>query len=81
MTQNQNKNKTREHIPFRLIRTPCCHHLLCWINPRLPTYCPECGTFILSQLRPDVEGNILRSTAGWLELPNYHAQAKGQDVT
>lgn len=61
--------KTREQVPFRLIQTPCCGHLLCWVNPRLPTYCPECGSFILSQLRPDVNGKILRTTAGWLELP------------
>lgn len=47
--------KTREKIEFRLIRTPCCGHLLCWVNPRLPSHCPECGTMILSRLRPDVE--------------------------
>lgn len=63
------RKKTREHVPFRLIRTPCCGHLLCWVNPRLPTYCPECGTMILPRIRPDAEGSILRSTSGWLELP------------
>jgi hypothetical protein len=23
---------------------PCCHILICWVNPRRPNYCPECGT-------------------------------------
>jgi hypothetical protein len=30
-------------IDFKLLRMECCGHLLCWINPRFPTYCPECG--------------------------------------
>jgi hypothetical protein len=32
---------TRAH--FRLIQTECCQVQLCWVNPRLPNYCPECG--------------------------------------
>lgn len=28
---------------FRLIHTGCCGTLLCWVNPRLPNFCPECG--------------------------------------
>jgi hypothetical protein len=28
---------------FRLIHTECCGVTLCWVNPRLPNYCPECG--------------------------------------
>lgn len=35
--------RTTEKVPFRLLRTPCCGSLLCWVNPRLPSYCPECG--------------------------------------
>ena len=73
------KQKTREHVPFRLIRTPCCSHLFCWVNPRLPSYCPECGRFILSLIRPDVEGSILRSTAGWLELPKLEEPPEADD--
>ncbi len=57
--------KVREHVPFRLIQMPCCWHFLFWINPRLPYYCPECG----APVRQDIHGSILRSTAGWLELP------------
>jgi hypothetical protein len=29
-----------ERVIFRLIMTPCCGHMLCWVNPRFP----ECGT-------------------------------------
>ena len=35
--------KRAERVPFKLINMECCSHLLCWINPRFPTYCPECG--------------------------------------
>lgn len=42
---------TTERVPFRLIQTPCCGTLLCWVNPRLPNACPECGTRIYPQVR------------------------------
>ena len=32
-----------ERVPFRLLVMECCTTLLCWVNPRLPTHCPECG--------------------------------------
>lgn len=33
-----------ERVLFRLLHmTCCCGTLLCWVNPRLPNYCPECG--------------------------------------
>lgn len=35
--------KTTEWVPFRLLNMECCHVLLCWVNHRLPNYCPECG--------------------------------------
>jgi hypothetical protein len=40
------KRPTNEKVPFRLIHMPCCHVLICWVNPRRPNYCPECGKFI-----------------------------------
>lgn len=46
---------THEICYFRLIMTPCCNHLLCWVNPRLPSFCPECGTKILAKLRTEGE--------------------------
>lgn len=36
---------------FRYITTPCCHTQLCWMNPRLPNYCPECGDHIFARLK------------------------------
>lgn len=42
---------TTERVPFRLIQTPCCETLLCWVNPRLPNACPECGKSIYPQVR------------------------------
>ncbi len=40
-----------ELVKFRLFIMPCCSFNLCWVNPRLPTHCPECGTSVLAQLR------------------------------
>lgn len=44
-------SKTTERVVFRHIHTPCCGTLLCWVNPRLPNYCPECGKFIISEVK------------------------------
>lgn len=46
-----------ERVPFRLIQTPCCGTLLCYVNHRLPNYCSECGQYIF----PVVRGCILTS--------------------
>ena len=35
---------TNQEVQFRLLRMPCCGTLICWVNPRRPMYCPECGT-------------------------------------
>lgn len=43
--------KTTERITFKLLQAPCCGILLCWVNPRLPNYCPECGTHIFPAIR------------------------------
>jgi hypothetical protein len=39
-----------EVVHFRLFQMPCCGHQLCWVNPRLPNYCPECGASCYSVL-------------------------------
>lgn len=44
-----------ERVHFRLIKTECCGTLLCWVNPRFPNYCPECGT----RVYPEVKGMAL----------------------
>lgn len=38
--------KQHERVKFRLIKMPCCGTELCWVNPRFPIFCPECGTKI-----------------------------------
>lgn len=34
---------SHQRVEFRLVHMPCCGQLLCWVNPRRPNYCPECG--------------------------------------
>ncbi len=43
-----------ERVEFRLFNLSCCGHLLCWVNPRLPNYCPQCGKLIYPNCRGDV---------------------------
>ena len=43
--------KTNERIIFRLFSMECCGHFLCWVNPRVPNYCPECGKGVFPQVR------------------------------
>jgi hypothetical protein len=43
--------QTHEICHFRLIRMPCCSFFACWVNPRLPNYCPECGKFVYAKLK------------------------------
>ena len=42
---------TTEVIKFKLLHMECCHHHLCWVNPRLPSYCPACGSPCYPQVR------------------------------
>lgn len=42
---------TTERVHFRFISMPCCGQLLCWVNPRLPNYCPECGKRVYAQIK------------------------------
>lgn len=37
-------NSFNERVRFSLINTPCCQTILCYVNPRMPNYCSECGT-------------------------------------
>jgi hypothetical protein len=29
---------------------PCCGHNVCWVNPRLPSFCPDCGKNVIHAL-------------------------------
>jgi len=46
-----------ERVKLRIIRTGCCGTVLCWVNPRLPNFCPECAT----RIYPDVKQWILEN--------------------
>ena len=52
-------SKTTERVHFRLIQMPCCGHLFCNVNPRFPSHCPQCGTFVY----PKVKESVLISDA------------------
>ena len=40
-----------EFIKFHLFKMPCCGQMLCWVNPRFPNYCPECGTRVFPEIK------------------------------
>lgn len=52
-----NENRRTVRVPLRVIRMECCGHLLCWVNPRFPSYCPECGI----RCYPGVQGWVMQS--------------------
>jgi hypothetical protein len=57
---------TNEKVPFRLLQMPCCKTLVCWVNPRLPTCCTECGKPVLMKFR-NGEG-VLETRDAWLRI-------------
>jgi len=65
-TEEEALMATNEQVPFRLFTMPCCKHQLCWVNPRLPSHCPECGQHVLLQLRTGVY--TVMDTPAWLRI-------------
>lgn len=59
-----------ERVHFRLISLPCCNHQLCWVNPRLPSYCPECGTFVLAKLKTQGDLILVSDTNALIKYHN-----------
>lgn len=57
------QGKVNERVPFRLFETPCCHLLLCWINPNYPRYCPHCGHGFTDDIRSAV---LVSDDNAWL---------------
>jgi hypothetical protein len=51
-------------VQFRLIQMPCCGQSVCWVNPRFPNYCPECGKFVY----PDVKAAVVVSEEAVLKI-------------
>jgi ribosomal protein S27E len=60
------RRATNEMVPFRLIVCPECDHQVCWVNPRLPSYCPECGRHIFAKLRAG--RGVLNEATAWLRI-------------
>lgn len=58
--------QVRERVHFRLIVTPCCGQALCWVNPRLPNYCPECSKPIYRELKFDGSQIVMNDEEAWL---------------
>jgi len=40
--------------------------MFCWVNPRIPNYCPECGEHIFARLR--FGGILVEPIEAWLEM-------------
>src|ERR1700723_1474644 len=57
---------SNQAIQFRLIQMSCCGQLLCWVNPRRPMHCPECGASVF-HLFPKDRWETTYSTA-WLRV-------------
>lgn len=64
------KGRFHEKIKFRLIQCPDCSHQLCWVNPRLPNHCPECGEKIFLRLK--FEGSSILLTDDEAQLTYHH---------
>jgi hypothetical protein len=59
---------SNERVMFKLFQMPCCGQALCWVNPRLPNYCPECGKFVFATLRTDGTSVLLRDNEAVLKV-------------
>lgn len=57
-----------EKVPFRVIVMPCCMHTVCWVNPRLPSHCPECGTSVFARIREGIRLHDPEATLSYKEL-------------
>lgn len=58
-----------ERVKFRLLQTPCCHTLLCYVNPRLPNYCSECGERLYAKIKANPAVILIADDDAWLK---YH---------
>jgi hypothetical protein len=60
----------REYVKFKLLEMPCCGQLLCWVNPRMPNYCPECGKSVWMSVQYK-DKVIFTDDEAYLVLKNY----------
>lgn len=76
--------RTTERVMFRLLQTPCCNSLLCWVNPRLPNNCPECGKFIYPEIRSCVmlyDSDAILKVNGKITIDPGGAAVQDEQVT
>lgn len=67
-----------ERIQFRLFRMPCCGQLVCWVNPRSPNHCPECGENVFLTIKQstifrddDAMLTFTKEVPGWQEIRSH----------
>jgi hypothetical protein len=60
---------TNNYVQFRLLQMPCCNILICWVNPRRPMYCPECGTRVFHHYPKDRWEE--QYSEAWLRVTDY----------
>lgn len=60
-------------MSFQLFVMPCCGHALYWVNPRLPTYCPECGEGVYRRLRSGEHTTVLDERAQRMTQYGYRS--------
>jgi hypothetical protein len=60
---------SNDYVQFRLLEMSCCHILICWVNPRRPNFCPECGKRVFSDY-PKEQWEAQYSEA-WLRVTDY----------
>jgi hypothetical protein len=56
-----------DKVEFRLLHMECCGHMLCWVNPRFPMYCPQCGKFCYPEVK------------GWVAMIDREAMLRYKD--
>jgi hypothetical protein len=61
--------RINEKIPFRLFHMPCCGHMLCWVQPRYPAFCPACGIQVLLALKSGEHTRIIDDDC-WIKITN-----------
>lgn len=72
---------TIEPVRFRLFQMPCCGHLVCWVNPRDPNFCPECGLRVLMDIRQQPEFTLHTDEQAELHLQEDPILARLSNAT
>ena len=66
----------REQVRLRVFQMPCCGQQLCWVNPRLPNHCPECGSRVYAKLHTGE--HTLLSHVAWLSVGDHNHEVEAK---